>query len=182
MVADFGEHTYDENKVCTVCRTQYVSKGLEYTMSANGPHWVVKGIGACTDTVIYIPAAYNGIPVKEIGAHAFHENTTITGVVLPDSITTINAHAFFCCTNLASINLPEGLTTIGEGAFNSVSIASIVIPAGVTTIPDWAFSGCSSLTSVTIGSGVTSIGREAFSDCTALTQINYNAAEVADIP
>ena len=115
MVADFGEHTYDENKVCTVCRTQYVSKGLEYTMSANGPHWVVKGISSCTDTVIYIPAAYNGIPVKEIGAHAFHENTTITGVVLPNSITTINAHAFFCCTNLASINLPEGLTTIGEG-------------------------------------------------------------------
>ena len=60
MVADFGEHTYDENKVCTVCRTQYVSKGLEYTMSANGPHWVVSGIGSCTDTVIYIPAAYNG--------------------------------------------------------------------------------------------------------------------------
>ena len=115
MVADFGEHTYDENKVCTVCRTQYVSKGLEYTMSANGPHWVVSGISSCTDTVIYIPAAYNGIPVKEIGAHAFHENTTITGVVLPNSITTINAHAFFCCINLASINLPEGLTTIGEG-------------------------------------------------------------------
>ena len=61
MVADFGEHTYDENKVCTVCRTQYVSKGLEYTMSANGPHWVVSGISSCTDTVIYIPAAYNGI-------------------------------------------------------------------------------------------------------------------------
>ena len=61
MVADFGEHTYDENKVCTVCRTQYLRKGLEYTMSANGPHWVVSGIGTCTDTVIYIPAAYNGI-------------------------------------------------------------------------------------------------------------------------
>ena len=145
---DYAEHTYDENKVCTVCRTQYVSTGLEYTMSANGPHWAVSGIGTCTDTEIYIPATYQGLPVKEIGEHSFHENATITGVVLPDSITTINAHAFFCCTNLASINLPEGLTTIGEGAFNSVSIASIVIPAGVTTISDWAFTGCENLTTV----------------------------------
>ena len=154
----YGEHTYNENKVCTVCGYQYVSAGLEYTLSGDSTYYSVTGIGACTDTEIYIPATYQGIPVKEIGAHAFYENTTITGVVLPDSITTISDSAFDGCTVLASINLPEGLTTIGEGAFNSVSIASIVIPASVTTIPDWAFSGCSSLTSVTIGSGVTSIG------------------------
>ena len=154
----YGEHTYDENKVCTVCNMKYVSAGLEYTLSGDSTYYSVTGIGACTDTEIYIPATYQGIPVKEIGAHAFYENTTITGVVLPDSITTISDSAFDGCTVLASINLPEGLTTIGEGAFNSVSIASIVIPASVTTIPDWAFSGCSSLTSVTIGSGVTSIG------------------------
>ena len=30
----YGEHTYDENKVCTVCNMKYVSVGLEYTMSA----------------------------------------------------------------------------------------------------------------------------------------------------
>ena len=111
----YGEHTYNENKECTVCGYQYVSAGLEYTLSGDSTYYSVTGIGTCTDTEIYIPATYQGIPVKEIGAHASHENTTITGVVLPDSITTINVHAFFCCTNLASINLPEVLTTIVEG-------------------------------------------------------------------
>ena len=34
---DYGEHTYNENKECTVCGYQYVSAGLEYTLSGDSP-------------------------------------------------------------------------------------------------------------------------------------------------
>ena len=169
----YGEHTYDENKVCTVCNMKYVSAGLEYTMSANGPHWAVSGIGTCTDTEIYIPATYQGIPVKEIGEKAFRLNGTITSVALPDSITTISDSAFDGCTVLASINLPEGLTTIEGVAFGSTAITSIVIPASVQQIGDRAFFGCGKLKSVTIGQGSTvyTIGYNVFALCSSLESI-----------
>ena len=169
----YGEHTYNENKVCTVCNMKYVSAGLEYTRSGDSTYYSVTGIGTCTDTEIYIPATYQGLPVKEIGEHSFHENATIKGVVLPDSITTINAHAFFCCTNLASINLPEGLTTIEGVAFGSTAITSIVIPASVQQIGERAFFDCGKLKSGTIGQGSTldRIGYNVFALCSSLESI-----------
>ena len=197
----YGEHTYNENKVCTVCGYQYVSAGLEYTLSWDSTYYSVTGIGTCTDTVIYIPSAYNGLPVKEIGESAFYGKKTITGVVLPDSITTISDSAFDGCTNLASINLPEGLTTIEGMAFGSTAITSIVIPASVQQIGDRAFFGCGNLKSVTIGqgstldrigyifglcsslesivipSGVTRIGQEAFYLCRSLETIYYGGTQ-----
>ena len=193
----YGEHTYDENKVCTVCNMKYVSVGLEYTMSANGPHWAVSGIGTCTDTEIYIPATYNGLPVKEIGENAFYENTTITGVVLPDSITTIGHEAFHNCSSLTSVTIGNGVTSIGDNAFRNCSsmtsvtipdsvtsigsaafygcssLTSVIIPNSVTSIGRLAFNGCSGLISVTIGSGVTSIGMWAFRDCSSLTSVTF---------
>ena len=187
----YGEHTF-ENGVCTVCGMDYVSAGLEYTLSGDSTYYTVSGIGTCTDTVIYIPSAYNGLPVKEIGESAFYGKKTITGVVLPDSITTISDSAFDGCTNLASINLPEGLTTIGEGAFNSVSIASIVIPvfgcgnlksvtigqgSTLDRIGHSVFGLCSSLESIVIPSGVTRIGWEAFYLCRSLETIYYGGTQ-----
>ena len=44
-----------------------------------------------------------------------------------------------------------------------------------------AFYNCSDLTSVTIGEGVTSIGAYAFSDCSALTELYYNAKSCPDM-
>ena len=123
----YGEHTYNENNVCTVCGMGYVSAGLVYTLSEDGTYYSVTNIGTSTDTAIYIPSAYNGLPVKEIGRSAFYGKKTITGVVLPDGITNINIYAFNNCRNLASV-------TIGKN---------------VTNIAAHAFEGCSSLTSVT---------------------------------
>ncbi|MBQ8944053.1 MAG: leucine-rich repeat domain-containing protein, partial [Clostridia bacterium] len=51
----------------------------------------------------------------------------------------------------------------------------------VTSIGNYAFYKCTSLESVTIGSGVTSIGDSAFSGCSWLTEIDYNAVNVADL-
>lgn len=150
---DYAEHTY-ENNICTVCGKPYESIGLAFTISADNASYTVSGIGTCTDTEIYIPATYNGLPVKEIGQIAFYENTTITGVVFPDSITTIDYRAFYGCIGLTSVTIPDSMTGIGN----------------------YAFEGCSSLKSVTIGNNVTSVGHYAFYGCNNLAtfSIFYN--------
>ena len=51
----------------------------------------------------------------------FLRNTTITSVVLPDTIEYIGECAFAECSSLTSITLPESLTSIGIAAFQGCS-------------------------------------------------------------
>lgn len=43
--------------------------------------------------------------------------TSLTGIVLPENITTIKGYAFSGCTSLKSITIPPSVTTIEKGAF-----------------------------------------------------------------
>ena len=56
------------------------------------------------DAVVNIPSEINGIPVETIGIAAFQDNTTITSVTIPASVTEIGSNAFAGCTNLTSVN------------------------------------------------------------------------------
>lgn len=56
------------------------------------------------DTVVVIPPTISSWPVTKIGEAAFQDNTTITSVTIPDSVTEIGANAFAGCTNLTSVN------------------------------------------------------------------------------
>ena len=108
---------------------------------------------------------------------AFARNTTITSVVLPDTIEYIGECAFYYSTSLASITLPEGLTSIGYRAFQSCSGLTSVDLSGCTSlasIGEMAFSGCSGLTSISLPSSLTSltsIGYDAFYVCSGLESI-----------
>jgi hypothetical protein len=139
------------------------SEDLEYKLSADGTYYIVKSIGDCTDTDVIIPAIYNGLPVKEIGNSAFSDCTSLTSVVIPDSVTSIGYDAFKACYSLTSVSIPDSVTSIGNYAFAySTSLTSVVIPDSVTSIGYSAFSNCTSLTSVVIPDSVTSIGYDAF--------------------
>jgi len=123
-----------------------------------------------------------------------YKNTSVTSVVIPNSVTSIGNNAFYNFSSLTSITIGTSVTTIGNYAFQGCSsLISITIPNSVTSIGDGAFTGCTSLTSITlveglpaIGSGwfagipvtsiiipnsVTSIGDGAFTGCTSLTNI-----------
>lgn len=76
--------------------------------------------------------------------------TTIIGVTLPNTITTIKGGAFQCCEALKSINLPSSLEEIGNASFQCCnSLSSINIPASVTTIKGYAFDSCIALETIT---------------------------------
>lgn len=114
--------------------------------------------------------------VTGIEAKAFMSRSSLTSVVLPNSLKTIGILAFARNSNLSSINIPDGVTSIGEQAFlNCTALTSIVIPNSVTTIGEEAFRSCSGLTSVTIGNGLTSIDQFMFYGCTSLTDVTIGS-------
>ena len=123
-------------------------------------------------TEAVIPAVINDVEVTCIGWYAFYECSSLTSVMIPDSVTSIEFEAFYDCSSLTSITIPDSVTSIGWDAFSLCSsLTSITIPDSVTSIGWDAFSHCSSLTSITIPDSVTSIGVGVFSYCSSLTSI-----------
>ena len=110
--------------------------------------------------------------VVSIGDNAFKGCNSLSNVVIPNSVTTIEAGAFWDCSSLTSIVIPNSVVSIEDYTFmDCCSLLNIVIPDSVTSIEICAFSGCSSLSSVVIPNSVVSIGGSAFSGCSSLTSI-----------
>ena len=130
------------------------------------------GAGGAVD----IPAVVDGIPVVKVGngwPPIFgSDNTNLTSITIPDSVTSIGEYAFSNCSNLTSVTIGNSVTSIGVAAFRSCSsLTSVTIGNSVTSIGGYAFYNCPGLTSITIPDSVTSIGEDAFSYCTSLTSI-----------
>ena len=127
-----------------------------------------------TEAVIpkYVKINSNNYIVTSIGDLAFYECTSLTSIIIPNSVTLIGQRVFYGCSSLTSITIPNSVISIGRMAFlHCSSLTSITIPNSVTSIAGAAFSSCSSLTSVTIGNNVTSLGDYAFEYCSSLTSI-----------
>jgi hypothetical protein len=126
-----------------------------------------------------IVAAKIGNCVTEINMRVF-ENSELTSIIIPDSVTKIWDYAFDYCTGLTSVTIGSGVTQLGDYVFNGcVRLPNITIPNSVTKIGrglGGTFISCSSLTSVTIGSGVTRIYSNAFNNCTGLTSVTIYAS------
>lgn len=56
------------------------------------------------ESTVILPSTISSWPVTKIGEDALKDNTTITSVTIPDSVTEIGANAFAGCTNLTSVN------------------------------------------------------------------------------
>ena len=122
--------------------------------------------------------------VTAINGRTFWRCTTLTSIIIPDTVITIGANTegplgnvFYGCTALKSITIPNSVTTIGVLTFADCrALESVDIPDSVTTIGWGAFEDCKALKSIDIPEGVTAIGERTFSGCTALGSVTIPAS------
>ncbi len=192
-VASHVDHTYGEDGRCSQCGS---TEGLTYTYNASYGGYVVSMPSATTEeateetvetteteasaaevTQVYIAEYYNDgengkQPVTAIADSAFQDNTSITFVNIPTTVTRIGLNAFYGCTSLASVVIPSSVTTLLDSAFRDcTSLTSLTIPGSIATINDNAFYGCTSLERAVLGYGVTRVGYQAFRNCSKLLSI-----------
>lgn len=81
-----------------------------------------------------------GNGITKIGNRAF-EQTAITSITIPDSVTAIGKQAFNGCTSLTEVNISKNskLETIGDGAFYDTRVLKMYLPGGVKTLGVGAF-------------------------------------------
>ena len=140
----------------------------------------------------YIGAGGNVIipdGVTVIGAGAFKNKTTVTGVTIPSTVQIIENEAFMG-SGLISVTIPDSVVTLGytnnksgnvemadsgtnyTGVFtNCANLTSATIGSGINYISPNTFKNCTKLLSVNIASSVTKIGAAAFFGCTSLTTV-----------
>lgn len=100
-----------------------------------------------------------------IGQTAF-QNSKLTSIVIPDSVTTMGTGTFTGSGNLTSVTLSKNLKDIPQSAFaagasKTMALKEVVIPEGVETIGRQAFHGAH-VEALTLPSTLKSIGQEAF--------------------
>ena len=59
------------------------------------------------------------------------QNASITGVTIPDSVTSMGSYVFQGCTNLTDVTLGEGINVLRYTFEDCTSLNTLTIPAGV---------------------------------------------------
>lgn len=107
--------------------------------------------------------------VKTIGYSVFQYCTSLGSIELPNTLTSVGGMTFNN-SGLTTVTIPASVTTVGIGAFSGCpNLRSAVINCAVTS--QSMFLTCSSLEEVTIGSGVTSIASSMFQMCPNLQTV-----------
>lgn len=121
---------------------------------------------------VVIPAKIGGLPVVSIGEKVF-KNTTVSEVILPESIKTILREAFSGCKRLQHIDLPDGLEYLGSHCFAGSGLTALRFPDRLKTIPEGCCGGCANLSDVTFGQQVQTIQGSAFHACKKLPTVSF---------
>ncbi|NCB52651.1 MAG: leucine-rich repeat domain-containing protein, partial [Clostridia bacterium] len=119
---------------------------------------------------VVIPNEINGVAVTMLGQNSFSDCTSMTSVVIPDSVTVMCQSVFYGCTGLTSINIPDGVTVISQVTFyGCTGLTDVTLPDGLKSIKESAFEGCTGLAGITLPDALETIEWGAFSSCTGLT-------------
>ena len=125
---------------------------------------VIDGELIIPDTVVSNGKIY---VVTAIGNNVFKDNSTITTVVIPSTVTQIGDSAFYG-SSITSVVI--GGTEVP--APNNTATRRIVREGICCSIGAYAFANCKKLTEINFPECVSAIGEGAFKDCSALTTIN----------
>lgn len=110
--------------------------------------------------------------LESITAYAFSDCTSLTSIVIPNSVKIIDTETFSGCTSLKSVVIPNSVEHIRGGAFyNCSSLTSIELPNSLLELYNSPFNGCKSLTALNIPKSVTRINTNPVGGCSSLTSL-----------
>lgn len=166
IVLDIAANTDRPRSTVVTVRSVFVpTQCIEYTVeqAVGSTQLLYTTTGPCLqlssdafDAAIVSHTFKNGVgtiifdkPITFLPKNTFADNPTLTGIAIPEGVTSIETYAVSGCSSLTSIKLPENLTTIGTDTFaQCYALTDIIIPGNVTLIKDEAFCVCFALTSV----------------------------------
>ncbi|MFM8891736.1 MAG: leucine-rich repeat protein, partial [Planctomycetia bacterium] len=155
----------------------------------------VKRIGpGVFDGCVSLTTVTLGVGVKTIGGAwqpdqvgAFSRCTSLTNIMIPESVTSIDGSSFARCTSLASIAVSPSSTTYAslDGILTNKSgttilvcppgrTGSLTLPATITSLARFAFDGCRNLTAIRFLGNAPSFEANVFDDAGKST-IYYRA-------
>ncbi len=113
--------------------------------------------------------------LSSIGSWAFYDCCALSTITIPETVSVIGDATFSGCTGLQAVTLPGGLDSIGVSTFWSCSaLETITFPETLASIGDTAFAYCANLRELLLPAAVRSIGASAFAGCSSLTKIRFN--------
>ena len=141
------------------------------SISYNGNNYVViratNGAFQNTDiTSIILPNS-----ITALGNICFRFCHNLTSVKLPDNITSLEDETFMTCSKLSVIELPKKLISLGQYCFMNCNITKLTLPNSITTIGQGCFYSCSNLETVTLPQNITNLPASCFKDCKKLSGI-----------
>ena len=143
------------------------------TVHSGGVDWTVteimdEALRESTITSVVIPNT-----VTAIGNRAFYLCTQLSGtVVIPNSVNTVGYTAFCRCDRMTEVVLPAKDVTYGNGCFKTTGLTgTLTLPEGLVTISKEMFNNNDKLTHVVIPHTVTTISQDAFVNCNKLEEV-----------
>lgn len=127
-------------------------------------------------SIINVPSSIteNGVTrdVTSINGGLFADDTSITSISLPDTVTSVGTAAFSGCTNLGSVTLSgnAAFQSLPQHAFYGCTSLQSIDLKNVVNIGSEAFAK-SGLTSITLNGGTAAVSTDAFDNCPSLTSI-----------
>lgn len=100
---------------------QYQLNSEDLTAVVTGSVFDRTAEGFTGEVIVPAKIAYSSVnyTVKAIGLEAWFNNTIITSITIPNTVTEIRDRAFKSCTNLKTVNIGSGLETLGSEVFSN---------------------------------------------------------------
>ena len=158
-----------------------VKDGLKYLGNESNEYLYLAGVENK-----FIKTATINSNCKFIGSSVFSECSSLTSIIIPNSVTSIADGAFEDCSSLIKVNYlgvidswvqiefcdsySNPLCFAGKLYMNDVLVTETTLATAIK-ISAYAFYNCDSLTSIVIPNSVKSIGDSTFYNCDSLTSI-----------
>ena len=139
-----------------------------YILDVNGEE-LHNGKKYSTITNLVIPNT-----VSSIGDYQFVGFRSLEKITIPNTVTSIGTCSFHNCQNVENVVFEGNIDSIGEGCFAYChSLTTVDLPSGIAIINEASFYWCENLNSIVIPDSVVEVAEGVFHECDSLGKIMY---------